>query len=77
MMANLIMAVVLSFFVAGLGIVYAGNLELGMGLVLLWLILCLIALYSAGLISAVVLSIAVIVWVYSLITSFFTVMSNN
>jgi len=74
--ANMIISLVLSLFIAGLGMVYLGDLTLGIGLILLWLILCLIALYSTGLISIIVGAFALIVWTYSLITTFFKSVSR-
>ena len=70
-MASMMMALVLSFFVAGLGIAYEGDMELGIGVILLWLILCLVALYSDGNFSLVVGAVALIVWTYSIFATFF------
>ena len=70
-MASMIVAFVLSFFIAGLGIAYAGNLTLGVGLILLWLMLCLISLYSVGTISIFVGAISLIIWICSLSATFF------
>jgi hypothetical protein len=72
----MIIALGLSFLIAGLGIVYEGDLTLGVGLILLWLILSLIALYSVGFVSAVVGAAAIIVWSYSLFTTFFMSATN-
>jgi len=75
-MANVMISMVLSFFIAGLGIAYLGNLTLGIGVVLLWLILCLISLYSTGIISVIVGMLAVMLWAYSLFATFFQSLSR-
>lgn len=75
-MASMIIALVLSFFVAGLGIAYEGDLELGVGLVLLWLMLCLVAAYSTGTVSMTVGIFALVVWSYSFFKTFFMSVFN-
>ena len=75
-MASMIIALVLSFFVAGLGIAYEGDLELGVGLVLLWLMLCLVAAYSTGAVSMAVAMFALAVWSYSFFKTFFMSVFN-
>ena len=75
-MASILIALALSFFVAGLGIVYQGNLTLGVGLVLLWLMLCLVALYSVGLVSMFAGALALIVWTYGFLETLFISLLN-
>ena len=65
-MANVV-ALVLSFFIAGLGMLYLGDVTLGFGIILLWMMLCLIGLHSAGLISMIVSVAALLLWAYSFI----------
>ncbi|MEE1336574.1 hypothetical protein [Methanobrevibacter sp.] len=70
-MANRAVALLLSSVVAGLGIAYEGDLTFGVGLILLWSILCLVALYSTGVISVAVGAVAFVVWTYSFLVTFF------
>lgn len=69
-MASILLGLVMSFFIAGLGIAYAGDMTQGIGIILLWMILCLISVYSTGMISAVVGILAFVVWMYSFIATF-------
>lgn len=70
-MASVIIALVLSFFVAGLGIAYEGDLELGVGLILLWSMLCLVSIYSVGAVSMVAAVMALVLWAYGMFKTFF------
>lgn len=72
-MVNIVIALVLSFFIAGLGLVYEGKVTLGSGVILLWTMLCLIALYAEGIISIIAGASAAMVWVCSFVTTFLKV----
>jgi hypothetical protein len=75
-MARMIIALVLSVFMAGLGIAYEGDLELGVGLILLWLMLCLVAVYSTGVVSMISAVMALAIWSYSIFKTFFISVSD-
>lgn len=75
-MARMIIALVLSVFMAGLGIAYESDLELGVGLILLWLMLCLVAVYSTGVVSMISAVMALAIWSYSIFKTFFISVSD-
>lgn len=76
-MASIIIALMMSTFIAGLGIAYLGDKMQAMGIFLLWSISSLIAIYADGTIVLIMAAVALVVWSYSLYATFFLTFKNQ
>ena len=65
-MANIIIGMIMSFVIAGLGMIYFKRLMDGFGIYLLWSILTLISIFSNGITTVIFASLSILVWLYSL-----------
>ena len=75
-MVSIVLGLVMSFFIAGLGIAYSEDLRQGIGIILLWSILTLIAIFAQGQTAVVVGALALCVWAYSMIATFLLTAKN-
>lgn len=67
-MANPMLAVVISFFLPGLGSVYAGKTMMGIALFVIWLI-ALVGIYFIGVIAYI---LYIIIWIYGMYDAYTT-----
>ncbi len=67
-MANPMLAVVISFFLPGLGSVYAGKTMMGIALFVIWLI-ALVGIYFIGVIAYI---LYIIIWIYGMYDAYIT-----
>lgn len=70
---NMIIAIVLSFIWSGLGLIYAGNMKMGIILAVLALIFELLYFFVNPIIGIIVL----IIWIYSLYATYKEVKAVN
>lgn len=71
---NMALALLISFFLTGLGIAYAGDVKKGVSIFALSIILNIISIYAFGLILGI---IVFVLWVYGMYATYLEVNSYN